>query len=64
MHAWTEGWWTAGRLDEWVDGWMVGWMDRPTNGCLDSPKTVRAGTDSLLIQKETWARMTVMMQGM
>lgn len=35
-------------------------------GCpmlLDSPKTVRAGTDSLLSQKETWDRMTVIMQG-
>lgn len=28
------------------------------------PKTVRAGTDSLLIQKDTCERMTVMMQGM
>ncbi len=28
------------------------------------PNTVRAGTDSLFIQKETWAKMTVMMQGM
>lgn len=29
----------------------------------DSPKTVLAGTDSLLSQNETWERMTVMMQG-
>lgn len=29
----------------------------------DSPKTVLAGTDSLLSQKDTWDRMTVMMQG-
>lgn len=27
------------------------------------PKTVLAGTDSLLIQKDTWERMTVMMHG-
>lgn len=27
------------------------------------PKTVRAGTDSLLIQNDTWERMTVIMQG-
>ena len=30
----------------------------------NSPKTVRAGTDSLLSQKETWDKMTVMKQGM
>lgn len=29
----------------------------------DSPKTVLAGTDSRLSQKETWDRITVMMQG-
>lgn len=27
------------------------------------PKTVRAGTDSLFIQKDTWERITVIMQG-
>lgn len=27
------------------------------------PKTVRAGTDSLFIQKDTWDRITVIMQG-
>lgn len=31
---------------------------------LNSPNTVRAGTDSRLSQKETWDRMTVMKQGM
>lgn len=43
--------------------------DFSTHRCLeerradDSPKTVLAGTDSLLSQKDTWDRMTVMMQG-
>lgn len=27
------------------------------------PNTVRAGTDSLFIQKDTWERITVIMQG-
>lgn len=31
--------------------------------CVDLPKTVRAGTDSLFIQKDTWDRITVIMQG-
>jgi len=31
---------------------------------LVSPKTVLAGTDSLLSQKDTWERMTVMKHGM
>lgn len=30
---------------------------------LNSPKTVRAGTDSRLSQKDTWDSMTVMMHG-
>lgn len=42
----------------WAGGW---WKGEPKEWSI--PKTVLAGTDSLLIQKDTWERMTVIMQG-